>query len=154
VSDQQPDRPAPTSALLRTAYNVLAAGIYQAVVHAGGKDLRPAHGNVLEMLAIDDGLRLTDIASRAGMATQSMGELVDELVRKEYIERRADPADRRAKRIYLTGKGRAHADSAWDAVDKAEAHIRALLGPERYDQLRTDLTAVAELQLDLRPAAP
>lgn len=154
MSQQQAERTGPTSALLRTAYNVLAAGIYQAVVHAGGKDLRPAHGNVLEMLAIDDGLRLTDIASRAGMATQSMGELVDDLVRREYIERRADPADRRAKRIYLTAKGRAHAAASWVAVDKAEAHIRELLGEERYEQLRADLTAVAGLQLDLRSSAP
>ncbi len=154
MSDQQPVRTAPTSALLRTAYNALAAGIYQAVVHAGGKDLRPAHGNVLEMLAIDDGLRLTDIASRAGMAPQSMGELVDDLVRKEYIERRADPADRRAKRIYLTAKGHTHAAASWVAVDKAESHIRELLGQERYEQLRAELTEVAGLQLDLRSSAP
>jgi Winged helix DNA-binding domain len=37
-----------------------------------------------------------------------MGELVDDLVSKGYLERHEDPADRRAKRIYLTGKGRAH----------------------------------------------
>jgi DNA-binding MarR family transcriptional regulator len=154
MSEQQPGPAPPTSALLRTAYNVLAAGIYQAVVHAGGKDLRPAHGNVLEMLAIEDGLRLTDIAGRAGIATQSMGELVDDLVRRQYIERRADPADRRAKRIYLTEKGRAHADSSWVAVRKAESHIRELLGPQRYEQLRADLTAVAALVLDLRSSAP
>ena len=87
------------------------------------------------------------------MATQSMGELVDDLVHKSYIERRADPADRRAKRIYLTAKGRAHADASWVAVDKAESHIRELLGQQRYN-IRTDLTEVAGLQLDLRSSAP
>jgi MarR family transcriptional regulator, temperature-dependent positive regulator of motility len=148
--NQQPAPADPTSALLRKAYNALAAGIYQAVVHAGGKDLRPAHGNVLEMLAIEDGLRLTDIAALAGMATQSMGELVDDLVRKEYIERRVDPADRRAKRIHLTAKGRAHADSSWVAVGQAESELVALLGAQRYEQLRTDLIAVAGLRLELR----
>jgi DNA-binding MarR family transcriptional regulator len=45
----------------------------------------------MEMLAIQDGLRLTDIAARAGMAPQSMGELVDDLVSKGYLERREDP---------------------------------------------------------------
>lgn len=151
---QQPAPPAPTSALLRMAYNALAAGIYRAVVHAGGKDLRPAHGNVLEMLAIEDGLRVTDIAGRAGMATQSMGELVDDLVRKGYIERREDRADRRAKRIHLTAKGREHADASWVAVDNAERHLRDLLGAQRYEQLRTDLAAVAGLELDLTGASP
>ena len=150
---QQQAQGAPSSALLRTAYNALAAGIYQAAVDGAGKDLRPAHGNVLEILAIEDGLRLTDIAGRAGMATQSMGELVDELVRREYIERRADPADRRAKRIYLTAKGRAHAEASWLAVGRAEAQLRELLGPQRYDQLRADLAAIAGARFDLRPDA-
>jgi len=151
---EQPGRPPPTSALLRMAYNALAAAIYQAVVHAGGTDLRPAHGNVLEMLAIEDGLRLTDIAGRAGMATQSMGELVDDLVRKGYIERREDQGDRRAKRIHLTAKGRAHAAASWVAVDKAERELRRLLGDERYKQLRADLAGVADLKLDLTDPAP
>jgi DNA-binding MarR family transcriptional regulator len=154
VTHQRQKPPAPTSALLRTAYNALAAGIYRSVVDAGGKDLRPAHGNVLEMLAIEDGLRLTDIAGRAGMATQSMGELVDDLVRKGYIERREDAADRRAKRIHLTVKGRAHADASWVAVDRTEQHLRAVLGVDGYDRLRADLATVAEVTLDLTDAAP
>ena len=152
MSQQQP-RGAPSSALLRTAYNALAAGIYQAAVEGGSKDLRPAHGNVLEILAIEDGLRLTDIAGRAGVATQSMGELVDELVRRQYIERRADPADRRAKRIYLTAKGRAHTEASWLAVDRAEAQLRELLGQQRYEQLRADLAAIAAVRFELRPDA-
>lgn len=154
MTDQRHSPPAPTSALLRTAYNALAAGIYRSVVSAGGKDLRPAHGNVLEMLALEDGLRLTDIAGRAGMATQSMGELVDDLVRKGYIERRDDPADRRAKRIHLTEKGHAHADASWVAVDRTEQQLRAILGADRYEQFRADLATVAGLKPDLTGAAP
>ncbi|MDQ4099639.1 MAG: MarR family transcriptional regulator, partial [Chloroflexota bacterium] len=64
----------PTSALLRTTYNTLAARIYAGVV--GGTavdDLRPAHGNAMEQLEMEDGLRLTDLAARAGMTAQSMG---------------------------------------------------------------------------------
>ena len=153
MTHQRPIPPAPTSALLRTAYNALAAGIYRSVVDAGGNDLRPAHGNVLEMLAIEDGLRLTDIAGRAGMATQSMGELVDDLVRKGYIERREDPADRRAKRIHLTAKGHEHTDTSWVAVDRAEQQLRAVLGEDRYAQLRADLATVAALKPDLTDVA-
>lgn len=148
MTHQRRTPPTPTSALLRTAYNALAAGIYQSVVDAGN-DLRPAHGNVLEMLAIEDGLRLTDIAGRAGMATQSMGELVDDLVRKGYVERREDPADRRAKRIHLTAKGHEHADTSWVAVERAEKQLRTVLGAGRYEQLRADLATVAALKPDV-----
>ena len=68
VPEPSPDPSTPT--LLRTAYNVISAAIYRAVVQTGATDLRPAHGNAMEMLAIEDGLRLTDLAARAAMAPQ------------------------------------------------------------------------------------
>ena len=142
-----PDPSTPT--LLRTAYNVLSAAIYRAVAQAGAADMRPAHGNAMEMLAIEDGLRLTDIAARAGMAPQSMGELVDDLVSRGYLERREDPADRRAKRIYLTGKGHATAAASQVAVRQVEQKLSEILGPSQYQQMRRDLAAIAELDLPI-----
>jgi len=136
-----------TTTLLRTAYNALSVGIYRAVTKTGETGLRPAHGNALEMLAIEDGLRLTDIAARAGMAPQSMGELVDDLVTMGYLQRQEDPADRRAKRIYLTGKGQMNVQASQDAVRRAEEQIRALLGPRQYQQLRHNLARIAQLEL-------
>ena len=99
------------------------------------------------MLALEDGLRLTDIAAQAGMAPQSMGELVEDLVAKGYLRRQEDPADRRAKRIYLTGKGRQTADAGEFATRKAEEQIQAALGPRQYQQLRRNLAAIAHLDL-------
>jgi DNA-binding MarR family transcriptional regulator len=138
-----------TTTLLRTAYNALSAAIYRAVAQTGATDMRPAHGNAMEMLAIQDGLRLTDIAARAGMAPQSMGELVDDLVSKGYLERREDPADRRAKRIYLTHKGRTTAAASKVAVRQIEQKVSDMLGPQHYEQLRRDLAAIAELDLPM-----
>ena len=140
-----PDLSTPT--LLRTAYNVLSAAIYDAVAQTGATDMRPAHGNAMEMLAIQDGLRLTDLAARAGMAPQSMGELVDDLVSKGYLERHEDPADRRAKRIYLTQKGRTTAAASKVAVRQIERQISEMLGARHYQQMRRNLAAIAELDL-------
>jgi len=143
----QPDPGPATTTLLRSAYNAVSAAIYRAVEQAAGAGLRPAHGNALEMLALQDGLRVTDIAAQAGMTTQSMGELVDDLVAKGYLRRQEDPADRRAKRIYLTGKGRQTADAGEVAIRKAEEQIQAALGPRQYQQLRRNLAAIANLDL-------
>jgi DNA-binding MarR family transcriptional regulator len=118
--------------------------IYRSVVDAGLSDMRPAHGNAMEMLAIEDGLRLTDIAARAGMAPQSMGELVDDLVAKGYLERREDSEDRRAKRIYLTPKGRATAEASRVAVTSVELQLRDRLGAVQYRQMRRHLAVVIE----------
>ena len=138
-----PDPSTPT--LLRTAYNVLSAAIYRAVSEAGATDMRPAHGNAMEMLAIQDGLRLTDIAARAGMAPQSMGEIVDDLVAKGYLSRREDPADRRAKRIYLTQKGRDTAQASRIALLEIERRISETLGTDTYQELRRNLAAISKI---------
>ena len=143
----QPDPGQATTTLLRTAYNAISAAIYRHVKQAAGPGLRPAHGNALEMLALHDGLRLTDIAAQAGMTAQSMGELVDDLVSKGYLRRQEDPADRRAKRIYLTGTGRQAADASYVATRTAEEQIQAALGPRQYQQMRRNLAAIALLRL-------
>jgi len=142
-----PDPGPPTTTLLRSAYNAMSAAIYRHVAQAAGTGLRPAHGNALEMLALEDGLRLTDIAAQAVMAPQSMGELVDDLVAKGYLRRQEDPADRRAKRIYLTGQGRQAAGAGEAATRQAEQQIQAALGPRQYQQLRRNLAAIARLGL-------
>ncbi len=148
MAELDPDPSTPT--LLRTAYNVISAAIYRAVADSAAGDLRPAHGNAMEILAIEDGLRLTDIAARAGLAPQSMGELVDDLVRKGYLQRREDPADRRAKRIYLTPKGRAAADASQTALRDIEEKMRTTLGTAQYQDLRRNLAVIAGQRTDER----
>ena len=134
----------PTSALLQVAYNSLARGIFGFVAGAGYSDLRPSHGNVLEPLSYVDGQRLNELAARAGMTPQSMGELVDDLELRGYVERRADPADRRAKRVHLTEKGRATRAVAALAVTEMEGRLEALLGKPTYVQVRATLTEIIE----------
>ncbi len=135
--------PVPTNALLRTAYNAVSARIF-AAVKAGDDfdDLRPAHGNAMEQLELEDGLRLTEMAARAGITVQSMGELVDDLEREGYLERRPDPADRRAKRIHLTKRGRKNARIAKQATADVEDHLGELLGQQHYRLLRQSLQQI------------
>lgn len=129
-----------SSALLRTAYNALASRIFASVVSGTHfDDLRPSHGNAMEQLELEDGLRLTDLAARAGVTAQSMGELVDDLEVKGYLERRPDPDDRRAKRIYLTDRGRKNARLAKRATADVEIYLAELLGRQRYHLLRRAL---------------
>ena len=139
----------PSTALLRTAYNMLAARIYSSVVSgADFDDLRPSHGNAMEQLELEDGLRLIDLAARAGITAQSMGELVDDLEVKGYLERRLDPDDRRAKRIYLTERGRKNTRVAKQATVDVENSLAELLGQQRYQQLRQTLRDIIDAGAD------
>lgn len=55
--------------------------------------------------AAEEGLRLKDIAERLRIAPRSATEVIDQLEAKGLVERRPDPADRRATRISLTPDG-------------------------------------------------
>jgi DNA-binding MarR family transcriptional regulator len=72
---------------------------------AGFGGLTRAHQAVFENLD-RDGTRLTELAARAGITQQSMSELVLAIERVGYVERRTDPADRRARLVRLTPEGR------------------------------------------------
>ena len=72
---------------------------------AGLENLRLPHTHVSAYVKAD-GSRLTELARAARMTVPAMLELVDDLERLGYAERRPDPSDRRAKLLNLTDKGR------------------------------------------------
>lgn len=134
----------PVVGLLSFAYNRLSSAIFASVAEVE-PELRPAHGNVLEQLSIEDGLRLTDIAKRSGVTPQSTGELVDQLEQIGLVVRRPDPGDRRAKRLHLTARGRRQARVAMETVWEQERDIEKLLGSRRYADLRRSLAKIVEV---------
>jgi len=98
--------PLPTFvSVLRTAAALMIDELIARLHAAGYSDVTAAHHGVFENLD-PGGTRLTELAARAGIAHQSMSELVSVLERRGYLERRADPADGRARIVCLTGKGR------------------------------------------------
>lgn len=137
-----------TAALLRAAYYELSRGIGGAVVAAGFDDLRPAHGNVLEHLGHDDGLRISQLAERSSMTSQSIGELVDDLELKGYVERRVDHTDRRTKPVYLTERGLATVSASLRAVMDQEDEIKRRLGRSQYAELRDMLAALGDFGIE------
>jgi DNA-binding MarR family transcriptional regulator len=75
-----------------------------AFADAGHGLLQPSHQAVLTHLRLS-GTRLTDLADRASMTKQAMGQLVDEVERLGYVERVPDPSDGRAKIVRFTVAG-------------------------------------------------
>ncbi|MDO9460883.1 MAG: MarR family transcriptional regulator [Alphaproteobacteria bacterium] len=58
---------------------------------------------VLVQLARENGQTQSRLAEEAEIAPAPLGRLLDRLEDQKIIERRPDPTDRRAKRIYLVG---------------------------------------------------
>jgi len=136
----------PIAGLLGRAYAHTTGPVYTAVA-AVAPEIRPAHGNVMEHLDHQDGLRLTDLAEASELAPQSVQALVDQLEALGYVERRPDPHDRRAKRIWRTDKARRASQAAADAAHAVDRQLVARLGPAGYAHLRQLLSDVLAVDL-------
>ncbi|MGH1452705.1 MAG: MarR family winged helix-turn-helix transcriptional regulator [Paracoccaceae bacterium] len=70
-------------------------------------DMTMSQGWVLVHLIRENGLRQAELASRLEIATVTTSKLIDRLEARGFVERRADPDDRRSNRIYATTKAKA-----------------------------------------------
>jgi DNA-binding MarR family transcriptional regulator len=133
-------------ALLRIPFQATVERVYQRLKEAGYTDLRPTHFAVLQQMR-PEGLHVTELADLAQMTRQSMGALVGYLEERGYVERIADPSDRRAWLIRLTAQGYAVEEVARAALAELEAEWTSALGEKRFKTLYStlrDLVAVFE----------
>jgi DNA-binding MarR family transcriptional regulator len=134
----QPGSEAPeginTISLLGQTYSLLGFQIVDGVVGAGFPQ-KPKHSAVFAQID-PEGSRLTDLARRANITPQAMGELIDELEDLGYVTREPDPSDRRAKLIVLTASGRAAIEAGKQTIVGLEARITEILGQEGHRTLR------------------
>ncbi|MEO5670271.1 MAG: MarR family winged helix-turn-helix transcriptional regulator, partial [Ramlibacter sp.] len=88
-----------------------------------------AHIQITRHLALQ-GSRLTELAERAGMTKQAMGDLVDQCSAWGLLVREPDPQDARARQLRFTPTGLAWLQAFKEAVAQAEAEFRAEIGDE------------------------
>ena len=151
TSDPGHTQGAPLIRLLGTAFDEFSEELAKRVEAAGYADLRASHGCVFGTID-PDGSRLTDLAERARMTKQTVGEAATDLERRGYVERVPDPNDGRAKIIRLTDRGReAHAIGR-GLIDEIEHDWAERFGEERMTALRDALEAITAERLGAVPA--
>jgi DNA-binding MarR family transcriptional regulator len=122
------------------AHRRILAGLHE----HGFTDLSAPHVSVL-LYPGPEGLRPSELAGRRGMTKQAVNYLLGELERMGYLERRADPDDRRSRRIALTARGESLRPVIRESMQQLEAEWAKLLGRDRLEQLRELLTELAAL---------
>ena len=108
---------------------------------------------VLTLLKQYEGINQGGLADILEVEPITLGRMIDRLQDSELVERRPDPADRRAWRLHLTARGRAlletlrpHAEitfaEALDGIDAADQdRLMAML-----DRIRANLTRRAAVK--------
>jgi DNA-binding MarR family transcriptional regulator len=118
------------------------AELFERLEHQGHPALQPRHGAVLPYLD-EDGVRATELARLSGRHKQVVGRLLDELEELGYVERRPDPADRRAKLVFPTPAGLEALRVADQVIAEIEERHAARVGRRVYADFREALRALA-----------
>ena len=103
---------------------------------------------ILRALYEEDGQHASDLARAVGRAATSFTPNLDKLQEKGYIERRPDPGDRRAVRIYLTKKGEEARDQVNKAAKEIDEQIAGLFPQAEFETFLDVLSVLQTAELD------
>ena len=107
---------------------------------------------VLANLSRNDGMMQSQLADILDVGKASLGAVVEQLETDGWVERRADPADKRAKRVYLTRAAHAFVRKMTQQENQFNERILHRLSGDDRDTLIRLLSAVklslSELDLD------
>lgn len=103
------------------------------------------HTTLISNLDIE-GTRISELAKRAGVTKQAMGQVVGELEARGYIQRLEDSADKRATVVKFTEQGWQFLQDAYRVKLEIEAEYKAILGEKKMQQLWKLLQGLLEGQ--------
>src|SRR5436305_4201499 len=121
--------------MLRVPWEAVQRRMLERLHERGFDDLDAAHLPVFQYPGPQD-TRPSDLAARLRMSKQALNYLLGQLERLDYLERRADPDDRRSKRVALTPRGIAAIAVIREAVAEMETAWGRQLGTKRFGELR------------------
>jgi DNA-binding MarR family transcriptional regulator len=124
--------------LLRLVYQHYAQDIDAALRDAGFDDIGPAAANVFPFVP-PEGTTVSQLAELAHVRKQTMAQAVDQLERTGYVERRANPHDRRSQLVFLTERGASVPPVTHAAAARVEQHWARLTSPQDLEELRQSL---------------
>jgi len=91
-----------------------------------------------------EGLKQSDLAEDLDIQPITLTRLVDRLCNNGLIERRADPNDRRAKRLYLTPAARPLLDRISEQVEELAEKVLAGLDPLAIESIISQMGLARE----------
>ncbi|MBZ0308388.1 MAG: MarR family transcriptional regulator [Anaerolineae bacterium] len=103
---------------------------------------------ILRALYEHDGQHASELARAVGRAATSFTPNLDKLQNKGLVERRADPADRRAVRIYLTEEALDCKNAVLDSVTELDNRVAQMFTPEEFEVFQQVLGTLQNLSLD------
>jgi DNA-binding MarR family transcriptional regulator len=127
--------------LLGMAFQLVLSEFVSRVNAAGYAELRPVHGLVFQALK-GAGATSSELAEKLGVTKQAAGQIIDDLEKRGYVERRPHPAGGRRKLVVLTDKALDHLSVAGRILHQLEGQLTKQLQDVGLDVPRAELAAI------------
>jgi MarR family transcriptional regulator, temperature-dependent positive regulator of motility len=129
---------------LARRFQQIAVAVFLAEVGEAGFDLTPVQYAALATIKANPGLDQVTLAGLIAYDRTTITGVVDRLVQKDLIERRASSRDRRARELEITDEGRRTLRKITPAVESAQqVMLRGLSAKEGEDLMRLLRKAIA-----------
>jgi MarR family transcriptional regulator, transcriptional regulator for hemolysin len=121
---------------------------------AGALGLTLPQCRVLICLADQEGISQAQLTELTDIEPMTLVRTLDYMESHGWLERRHDPADRRARRLYLKAKGKPLVDEIWHLVDLTRREALAGI-PTKHADLMIELLAKIQSNFaSLEPPQP
>ncbi|TNE37143.1 MAG: MarR family transcriptional regulator [Alphaproteobacteria bacterium] len=118
---------------------------------AQGLGLSQAQWRALVALALHEGANQKTLAEALEIQPMTLARLIDHLQGTGLVERRPDPADRRAFCLYLTDKGQFLMEEVWQLAEETRDLAQAGI---TLAELKTMTRALEKMKANLLRVAP
>ncbi len=118
----------------------LNASMLDALRERGHSELRYSHGFLFQQL-VEGARPVGEVAAALGVTSQAVSKAARELEALGYVERVADPADARVRKLALTRRGRDAVEAGRDIRASLNARFSETLGAGR---VRTAAATLAD----------
>jgi DNA-binding MarR family transcriptional regulator len=137
-----PTGPVDLGILLAQAYQGFVRELRASLAEAGFDDLGRSDGYVFRALTASL-LTVGELAARLEVTKQAAGQIVEDMERRGYVERRADPRDGRARLVQLSARGAEVARAARRFHRRYEQRLARRHGAAAVASLRALLDRMA-----------
>jgi DNA-binding MarR family transcriptional regulator len=120
---------------LARRFQQIAVAVFLAEVEDSGFDLTPVQYAALATIKANPGLDQVTLAGLIAYDRTTITGVIDRLVQKDLIERRASPRDRRARELEITDEGRRTLRKITPAVESAQRIMLRGLSAKEGDEL-------------------
>lgn len=110
----------------------------------GFPDMQPAYPRLLGNLDTE-GTRIGGLARRMGTTRQAVAQLAAEIEKAGFVERVADPADKRGVIVRFTKKGRAGLGCAIEVMLEIEAEYAVTIGADGLAELKRLMAGILDV---------